>query len=64
MEKYGVRIIGYGNKKRFVPVKLGKYGAVDPLGFIFKTEEEAVNYLNVNGHTCSAIGEYWEILNN
>ena len=62
MEKYGVRVIGYGKKKRFVPVKLQRYGAIDPLGRIFKTEAEAVNYLNENGYTCSAIGDYWKIL--
>ena len=59
---HAVMIVGHGKRRRFSPCKVLS-GLVIPLCAAFSTEAEAVNYLNVNGYTCSAIGDIYQIIN-
>ena len=59
--KYAVNIIGYGKKKRFVPVKVVN-GLVIPIGRAYKTQEDAMIELEKNGFTCSTVGDIYSII--
>ena len=62
MRHYGIEIIGYGKRRRYVPKQIFPGNGTTPIGKACKTEEEARAAAAAYGVEVEAVGDLWELL--